>query len=154
MSLLDPRSSSLQCGDQTPGTVSSSATAPAKGCSQTAFVPEASSPFPLCSWGVLIARQVPWLPSAGGSRWRALLQCQWVSLTKPLLARAGKQTLLQPCAMLPDDSLQLASHSLGNAEGSQGADQHPADTVSLCIILAFQVSLCPYLRGVRENLSE
>lgn len=63
---------------------------------------------------------------------RCLLQCRWVQ-TKPLLARAaptGKQTLIQSCAMLPDDSLQLAFHSLGNTEGRQGADQHLADTVS------------------------
>lgn len=78
-------------------------------------------------------------------RWQemehCLLQRRWVQATKPLLApaaRAGKQSLTQSHTMLPDDSLQLAFHSLGNTEGRQGADQHPADTVSPYISLPFQ----------------
>lgn len=42
--------------------MSNSVAALAKGYSETAFVPEASSPFPLYSSRVLAARQVPWLP--------------------------------------------------------------------------------------------
>lgn len=111
----------LQCGDWTPATVSNSAAALVKGCSETAKVPEASSAFPLSSSHVLVVRQVPWLPSADGME-HCLLLCQWVQVTKPELApaaRAGKQTLIQSCAMLPDDSLNSLFIPLGTQKGAR-----------------------------------
>lgn len=84
-----------------------------------------------------------------------LSQCQWVqwpSLCWPEQPGLGADSA-QPCAMLPDDSLQLASHSLGNTEGSWGADQHPADSFSMHK-LPLPSEPMSLLKGSMENLSE
>lgn len=141
----------MQCGVETPGTAGSSATALAKGRSETAFVPEASSHFSPYSSRVLVVRQVPWLPSADGRRCGSAASssaggCR-PSLCWPEQPRLGSRlwySRAQCCLMIHSNSLFIPLGTQKEA-GSRSAPRRHSFPVHQ---LTLPASPCPRLRGV------
>lgn len=156
VSLLDPRSNLLAVWGLDPGYSEQQCSSTSEGL------------FRNCQSSWSFFRFSPLFLTCAGSEAGAMApQCRWDgALPPPVPVGAGDQAWAGPSSPgweADSDTVvrnaawwftQLAFHSLGNTERSQGAHQHPADTVSPCISLPFQVSLCPYLRGVGEDLSE
>lgn len=147
----------LQCGVETPGTAGISATALAKGRSETAFVPEASSHFSPYSSRVLAVRQVPWLPSADGRRCGSAASssaggCR-PSLCWPEQPRLGSRvwySRAQYCLMIHSNSLFIP---LGTQKG--GREQISTPQTQFPRTPAHPSSEpMSSLKGSMENMSE
>lgn len=155
MSLLQPRSNVLAVWGLDPGYSEQQCNSPSEEHFRNCWSSRSFFPFPslflTCAGSEAGA-------TAPQCRWQGmelcLLQCWWVQVTKPLLAQAalaGKQTLLQSCAMLPDDSLHSLFIPLGTQKGAKEQISTLQTQFPPCISLPFQVSLCPYLRGVQKT---